>query len=64
MDKKEFNNGLWIAIQFLVISHKENELAKQLIKETGLSKEQCFTCQMESDFENEIMYDFINSIYK
>lgn len=63
MEVNELNNGIWIAVQFLVISHNETELARQLVKETGLSKENCFMAQMQSDFENETMYEFINSIF-
>lgn len=63
MEANELNNGIWIAVQFLVVSHNETELARQLIKETGLSKENCFMSQMQSDFENDIMYEFINSIF-
>lgn len=63
MEVNELNNGIWIAVQFLVISHNETELAKQLIKEAGLSKENCFMSQMQSDFENDTMYKFISSIF-
>ena len=34
----QFNNGIWTAVQFLVCSHNETELAKQLILESGLTK--------------------------
>lgn len=37
----QFNNGLWAAVQFLVCSHNETELAKQIVKESGLSKQDC-----------------------
>lgn len=63
MLNNELNNGIWIAVQFLVISHNETELAKQLINEAGLSKEECFLCQMQSNFEDVIMYEFINNIF-
>lgn len=64
METNDLNNGIWIAVQFLVISHNETELAKQLINECGLSKEECFLCQMQSEFENDVMYEFINEIFK
>lgn len=63
MYRWEFNNGVWSAVQFLVISHNETELARQLIKESGLSKEECNLCQMDSDFENDKMYKFINNMF-
>ena len=48
---KQFNNGIWSAVQFLVCSHNETELAKQVIEESGLTKKDCLKSQMESDFE-------------
>ena len=63
MYRWEFNSGVWSAVQFLVISHNETELARQLIKESGLSKEECNLCQMDSDFENDKMYKFINNMF-
>ena len=63
METNDLNNGIWIAVQFLVISHNETELAKQLIKESGLSKENCLISQKQSDFENDIMFEFINKVF-
>lgn len=63
MEVNEFNNGIWTAVQFLVISHNETELAKQLVEESGLSKDECFVCQKESDYENKEMCEFINDIF-
>ena len=60
---KQFNNGIWSAVQFLVCSHNETELAKQVIEETGLTKKDCLKSQMESDFESETMLEFINSVF-
>lgn len=62
--KDDIKDGIWIAVQFLVISHKEETLAKFLIKEAGLSKTDCYISQTLSDFQNEKMYEFINSIFK
>lgn len=59
----QFNNGLWSAVQFLVCSHKETELAKQLVEESGLTKKDCLKSQMESDFETETMLEFVNSVF-
>lgn len=59
----QFNNGLWAAVQFLVCSHNEAELAKQLIIESGLSKQDCLKSQRVSDFESETMLKFIESIF-
>lgn len=62
--KDDIKDGIWIAVQFLVISHKDETLAKFLIKEAGLSKTDCYISQTLSDFQNEKMYEFINSIFK
>ena len=59
----KFENGIWVAVQFLVCSHNETELAKQLILESGLTKQDCLKSQMESDFESETMLEFINIVF-
>lgn len=59
----QFNNGLWAAVQFLVCSHNETELAKQIVKESGLSKQDCLKSQSVSDFESETMLKFIESVF-
>lgn len=59
----KFENGIWVAVQFLVCSHNETELAKQLIEESGLTMKVCLKAQNESDFESETMMEFINSIF-
>ena len=47
---KQFNNGIWSAVQFLVCSHNETELAKQVIEESGLTKKDCLKSQINSVF--------------
>ena len=37
----KFENGIWVAVQFLVCSHNETELAKQLVEESGLTMKDC-----------------------
>ena len=59
----QFNNGIWVAVRFLVCSHNETELAKQLVEESGLTLQDCLKSQMESDFESETMMKFINSVF-
>lgn len=59
---KQFNNGIWSAVQFLVCSHNETELAKQLVEESGLTMKDCLKAQKESGFEDVTMLEFINSI--
>lgn len=59
----KFENGIWVAVQFLVCSHNETELAKQLVEESGLTMKDCLKAQKESGFEDVIMLEFINSIF-
>ena len=60
----KFENGIWVAVQFLVCSHNETELAKQLVEESGLTKQDCLKSQMESDFESETMLEFIRNCFE
>lgn len=64
MKNEDFNRGIWTSVQFLVISHNMPELAKQLIKEAGLSGAECLWCQAQTEFEDEKMYEFLNTIFK
>ena len=59
----KFENGIWVAVQFLVCSHNETELAKQLVEESGLTMKDCLKAQKESGFEDVTMLEFINSIF-
>lgn len=59
----KFENGIWVAVQFLVCSHNETELAKQLVEESGLTMKDCLKAQKESGFEDVTMMEFINSIF-
>lgn len=59
----KFENGIWVAVQFLVCSHNETELAKQLILESGLTKQDSLKAQKESGFESETMLEFINTVF-
>lgn len=54
----KFENGIWVAVQFLVCSHNETELAKQLVEESGLTMKDCLKAQKESGFEDVIMLEF------
>ena len=58
----KFENGIWVAVQFLVCSHNETELAKQLVEESGLTMKDCLKAQKESGFEDVTMLEFINSL--
>jgi hypothetical protein len=54
----KFENGIWVAVQFLVCSHNETELAKQLVEESGLTMKDCLKAQKESGFEDVTMLEF------
>lgn len=59
----KFENGIWVAVQFLVCAHNETELAKQLIEESGLTLQDCLKAQNESGFEDATMLVFIHSVF-
>lgn len=59
----KFENGIWVAVQFLVCSHNETELAKQLVEESGLTMKDCLKAQKESGFEDATMLVFIHSVF-
>ncbi len=61
--RNDFTNGIWTSVQFLVCSHNETELAKLLVKECGLTRQDCLRAQEDSDFETETMLKFIDSVF-
>lgn len=63
MNRKEeilFNDGVWYAIQFLVVERDEPVYARDLVRDLNLSKQEMRRCQKKSGFLDEIMYKFIN----
>lgn len=64
MTRKEeilFNDGVWYTIQHLVIDADEPTIAKDLVRELNLSKQEMRRAQKKSGFLDEIMRKFINS---
>lgn len=60
---KSFNNGVWTAIQILVVGYDKPTLAAHIVKECGLSREDCTESQLASGLENETMQNFINAVF-
>ncbi len=56
-----FNDGIWYAVQFLVIDEDEPTLARDLLKDVNMSKEEMRRCQKKSGFLDDIMREFIKS---
>ncbi len=63
MNRKEeilFNDGVWFAIQTLVVDCDEPTLARDIIKDCKMSKKEMRRCQKKSGYLNELMFEFIN----
>ena len=59
---KSFISGIWYAVQFIILSHGENTIAEDLIKQANLTKQQMIEEQKASGYENRTMMKFIRSL--
>lgn len=55
-----FNDGVWFAVQTLIVDFDEPTYAKNILKECRMSKKEMRRCQRKSGYLDEIMRDFIN----
>ena len=63
MTRKEeisFNDGVWYAVQYLVIERDEPTYAKELVRDLKLTKKEMRRAQKKSGYLDEIMRKFIN----
>ena len=64
MTRKEeipFNDGVWFAIQTLIVDYDEPTIAKHILNELNMDKKEMRRCQKKSGYLDEIMKKFINS---
>lgn len=64
MTRKEeiqFNEGVWFAIQTLVIDYDEPTIARHILNELKIDKKEMRRCQKKSGYLDEIMREFINN---
>ncbi len=63
MTRKEeilWNEGIWYAIQHLVIEEDEPTIARHIVRDVKLTKYEMRRCQKKSGYLDEIMKKFIN----
>lgn len=64
MTRKEeiqFNDGVWFAIQTIIVGYDEPTIAKDILKQLKMDKKEMRRCQKKSGYMQEIMKDFINN---
>ena len=64
MTRKEeiqFNDGVWFAIQTIVVDYDEPTIAQHILRELKMDKKEMRRCQKKSGYLDEIMRKFINS---
>ena len=64
MNRKEeiqFNDGVWFAIQTLIVDYDEPTIAKHILNEMKMDKKEMRRCQKKSGYLDETMREFINS---
>ena len=54
-----FIDGIWFSVQTLVLAHRQPAMARDIIKEAGLSLRQCVQAQKRSDYRMLEMMKFI-----
>lgn len=57
--KREFYSGIWCSIQEIVAVHDQPSIATDIVKSSGISKEEMIRLQEASGSWNEVMYNFI-----
>lgn len=60
---KGFAEGLWYAVQQVLIFENEPEIARGLVNESGVQKWEFRKAQLVNGFENERMYKFLDEIF-
>ena len=61
---KGFTEGLWYAVQQVLIFENEPEIARGLINESGTPEWEFRKAQDENGFENERMYKFLDEVFE
>ena len=59
-----FVDGCWFSVQFLVLQQDQPTMARDLIKEAGLSLKQCMEAQERSNYRMKEMMDFVEKELK
>lgn len=57
---KDFEDGVWLAIQHLVIQCDQPTMAKEIARDAGINKAKALSLQMVSGYEDMKMIKFIN----
>jgi hypothetical protein len=64
MTRKEeiqFNDGVWFAIQTIIVDYDEPTIARHILSELKIDKKEMRRCQKKSGYLDEIMREFINN---
>lgn len=56
----DFIDGIWVSVQYLVLSVYQPTTARDLIRDVGLNVRQCFKAQERSLYRHLEMMKFIN----
>ena len=57
----QFNDGVWFAIQTIIVDYDEPTIARQILSELKIDKKEMRRCQKKSGYLDEIMKEFINN---
>lgn len=60
-EKIQFNDGVWFAIQNIIVGYDQPTIAKDILKQLKMDKKEMRRCQKKSGYMDEIMKDFINN---
>ena len=58
----DFYDGVWYAVQFLVIEHDQPTMAKEIAKGAGINQAKAMSLQMVSGYEDIKMLKFIRKV--
>lgn len=57
--KREFHSGMWCVIQEIVAVYDQPSIATEIVRSSGISKEEMLQLQDASGSWNDVMYSFI-----
>ena len=60
--RRLFNEGVWYAVQYLVLAVDEPTLAKDLLETTNVEQKEWLDIQYETGYEDDKMDKFLKSI--
>ena len=57
----DFFDGVWFAIQYLVVQCDQPTIAKEIAKEAGINRAKAMSLQLVSEYEDDKMVKFIRT---